>query len=69
MFHSARDASKAALMALRDLLAADGDPRRIIDVQWCTAHLASLGVVELSRADYLALLPGVLSAPLPKQWA
>ena len=69
MFHSARDASKAALVALRDLLAADGDPRRIIDVQWCTDHLASLGVVELSRADYLALLPGVLRAPLPKQWA
>ena len=35
-------------------------PRRLVDVQWSTPHLASLGVVEIDRADYLA--PGV---PLP----
>jgi leucyl/phenylalanyl-tRNA---protein transferase len=69
MFHTARDASKAALVALRDLLAADGDPRRLIDVQWRTDHLATLGVSEVSRQDYLEALPEVLSAPLPQRWA
>ncbi|WP_404387221.1 leucyl/phenylalanyl-tRNA--protein transferase [Humibacillus xanthopallidus] len=69
MFHTARDASKAALVALRDLLAADGDPRRLIDVQWRTDHLATLGVSEVSRDDYLRGLPDVLSAPLPRPWA
>jgi leucyl/phenylalanyl-tRNA---protein transferase len=69
MFHTVRDASKAALVALRDVLAADHDPRRLIDVQWRTDHLASLGVTEVSRADYLRRLPEVLSAPLPSPWA
>jgi Leu/Phe-tRNA-protein transferase len=25
-------------------------------VQWCTEHLASLGAIEVSRAQYLKLL-------------
>jgi leucyl/phenylalanyl-tRNA--protein transferase len=69
MFHTMRDASKAALVGLRELLAADGDPRRLIDVQWRTDHLATLGVTEMSREDYLRGLPEVLSAPLPQVWA
>lgn len=69
MFHHVRDASKAALVGLRDLLVADGDPRRLIDVQWQTPHLATLGVREVPRADYLAMLPDVLKAPLPACWA
>ena len=28
----------------------------LLDVQWCTPHLASLGVVEVPRREYLALL-------------
>ena len=28
----------------------------LLDVQWCTEHLASLGAVEVPRADYLVLL-------------
>ena len=68
-FHTVRDASKVALVALRDLLAADADPRRLIDVQWQTDHLATLGVSEMSREDYLSVLPEVLSAPLPAPWA
>jgi leucyl/phenylalanyl-tRNA--protein transferase len=55
-FHLATDASKVAVVALADLLAADGDPRRVIDVQWCTEHLASLGAVEVSRPAYLRAL-------------
>ena len=66
MFHTARDASKAALVALRDLLAADGDPRRLIDVQWRTDHLATLGVErDVARGLPREGCPDVLSAPLP----
>ena len=67
-FHRATDASKVAVVALADLLAADGRPGRLVDVQWRTEHLARLGVVEVGRAQYLALsarareLPPVLSA-------
>jgi leucyl/phenylalanyl-tRNA--protein transferase len=60
-FHVRTDASKVAVVALADLLAADGDPRRIIDVQWCTDHLASLGAVEVPRPVYLQALPGALA--------
>jgi leucyl/phenylalanyl-tRNA--protein transferase len=60
-FHVRTDASKVAVVALADLLAADGDPRRIIDVQWCTEHLASLGGVEVPRPVYLRALPGALA--------
>ena len=69
MFHRVRDASKVALMALHDLLAADGDPRRLIDVQWRTDHLATLGITEVSRDEYRRLLSAALEAPLPDQWA
>ncbi len=36
---------------------------RLLDVQWRTEHLASLGVVEVGRDDYLDLLERAL--PLP----
>jgi leucyl/phenylalanyl-tRNA--protein transferase len=65
MFHIATDASKCALVGLADLVFADGDPRRIIDVQWVTPHLASLGVSEIDRSDYLARLERSLPLPLP----
>ncbi len=68
MFHRVTDASKVALVALRELITADGDPRRIIDVQWVTPHLASLGVREVPRAAYLGLLRETLEAPLPAPW-
>ena len=65
MFHTATDASKCALVGLVDLAFADGDPCRIIDVQWSTPHLASLGVSEVPRSDYLARLERSLQLPLP----
>ncbi|HEX4868096.1 MAG TPA: leucyl/phenylalanyl-tRNA--protein transferase [Acidimicrobiales bacterium] len=68
MFHRRTDASKVALVGLVDLLAADGDPRRLLDVQWRTEHLATLGVVEVPRRRYLALLEQALDAPLPEPW-
>lgn|SRR6056297_1140271 len=62
MFHRERDASKVALVALVELLRACPGPR-LIDVQWCTEHLASLGVVEIPRVAYLDRLPTVLASP------
>jgi leucyl/phenylalanyl-tRNA---protein transferase len=69
MFHRARDASKVALMGLVELLSDMNAGRRLIDVQWSTPHLASLGVEEIPRADYLARLPALLAAPLPDGFA
>ena len=66
MFHRETDASKAAVAAVVDLVTADGDPRRLVDVQWRTPHLASLGVTEVSREEYLRLLATALTAPLPE---
>lgn len=68
MFHRRRDASKAALVGLVELLRSDADPRRLLDVQWCTDHLATLGVVEVSRSTYLRRLAQALEAPLPAPW-
>lgn len=63
MFHRATDASKVALWELASRWYADGDPRRIIDVQWRTPHLGSLGVVEWPRRRYLERLPEALAVP------
>lgn len=65
MFHRATDASKCALVGLAHLVFADGDPRRIIDVQWATPHLASLGVTEMPRTGYLGRLKRSLPLPVP----
>jgi len=66
MFHHATDASKCALVGLCDLVFADGEPRRLIDVQWVTPHLASLGVVGVRRSDYVARLQRALLVPPPE---
>ena len=60
MFSRATDASKVALVGLVDVLGADGDPRRLLDVQWRTDHLATLGVLEVSRSEYLRRLERAL---------
>ncbi len=54
MFHGATDASKVALVALHEWLLDTGG--QLLDVQWCTEHLASLGAVEIPRDHYLDLL-------------
>jgi leucyl/phenylalanyl-tRNA--protein transferase len=54
MFHRERDASKVALVELvnrLDLYGAD-----LLDVQWTTHHLRSLGAVDVPRDKYLELL-------------
>jgi leucyl/phenylalanyl-tRNA--protein transferase len=65
MFHHVTDASKAAVVAMAGFVFADGDPRRIIDVQWATDHLRTLGVVTIPREEYLRRLAVALAAPPP----
>ena len=52
MFHRQRDASKVALMGLVEIMRQRG--MTLLDVQWCTDHLASLGAIAIPRGDYLA---------------
>lgn len=67
MFHRERDASKVALVALVEVLRAASDPGdRLLDVQWRTPHLASLGVVDIPRQEYLDRLARALELPLPQ---
>jgi leucyl/phenylalanyl-tRNA--protein transferase len=66
MFHHERDASKVTLVALVDALN-DGRPR-LLDVQWRTDHLASLGVIEVPRQDYLIRLDEALIQPHPPKF-
>src|SRR3954451_6444536 len=61
MFHRETDASKVALVALVDLLREQSEESRLRDVQWQTPHLASLGVVQIGRREYLDRLPGAPS--------
>jgi leucyl/phenylalanyl-tRNA--protein transferase len=61
MFHRRRDASKVALVGLVELLLAGGVV--LLDVQWRTDHLASLGAVEVPRDEYLDLLADAIGRP------
>lgn len=68
MFHDpvrGRDASKVALLRLVGVLS-DGH-NRLLDVQWCTDHLASLGALEIPRDTYLTRLDAALDQP-PVDW-
>jgi leucyl/phenylalanyl-tRNA---protein transferase len=60
MFHTATDASKTALVALVEWLDATG--AELLDVQWVTDHLASLGAVAVARPEYLARLGAAVTA-------
>jgi leucyl/phenylalanyl-tRNA--protein transferase len=68
MFQRRTDASKAALVALVEVLR-NGVAGRLLDVQWQTDHLASLGAVEVPRHHYLALLERAVDLSLPELWA
>jgi len=59
MFNRRADAAKVALVHLVERLRAGG--ATLLDVQWSTPHLASLGAVELSRPGYLARLDEALA--------
>ncbi len=51
MFSIGRDASKVALVALVDQLRTAGVS--LLDVQWTTPHLTSLGAIDMPRDQYL----------------
>lgn len=67
MFSRERDASKVALAWLVAALRTGGT--RLLDCQFMTSHLASLGAIEISQNHYLELLAEAQSAgeapPLP----
>jgi leucyl/phenylalanyl-tRNA--protein transferase len=66
MFHRAPDASKVALVGLVELLREAG--ATLLDVQWVTPHLASLGAVEIPRRRYLELVADAVAQPNLRVW-
>jgi leucyl/phenylalanyl-tRNA--protein transferase len=64
MFHRATDASKVALVGLVEQFRAGGGA--LLDVQWTTDHLASLGAVDVPRRRYLELLADAVRRPEPE---
>ena len=60
MFHRRTDASKMAMAHLVERLNAGGF--QLLDTQFLTDHLASLGGIEIPRADYEDRLSQALSA-------
>ncbi len=65
MFHWQVDASKVALVGLVSILRDAGAAGRVLDVQWATPHLASLGAVAVSRVEYHRRLSVALDRPQP----
>jgi leucyl/phenylalanyl-tRNA--protein transferase len=59
MFHLSRDASKVALMALVDIMRSAR--MTLLDAQWPTPHLTSLGGMAIPRRDYLARLAAAIT--------
>lgn len=65
MFHRRTDASKVALVRLVQLL----DHRSaLLDVQWVTPHLASLGAINIDRMAYCAALRAAVDQPAPAEF-
>ena len=62
MFHRRTDASKAALVALRDHMVERG--LSVIDAQLPTAHLLSMGAQSIPRAGFLDLLAHLREHPV-----
>ena len=66
MFHRATDASKVALVGLVERLRAAGVV--LLDVQWATDHLRSLGAIDVPRAEYHRRLEEALTVPAANCW-
>ena len=68
MFHRQRDASKVALVHLAARLRKGG--YSLLDTQFVTPHLASLGAIEVSRPRYRMMLQDALrDSPDVQTWA
>ena len=68
MFHRQTDASKVAFVGLIEILRAAPGEARLLDVQWATPHLKSLGAIEVSRPRYHDLLHTALGLSQPKEF-
>jgi leucyl/phenylalanyl-tRNA--protein transferase len=62
MFHTATGASKVALHALVERMRARG--MALLEVQFLTPHLRTLGAVEIPREEYLRRLRAALRRPV-----
>lgn len=58
MFYRVTDASKVALVHLVAWLRTSG--ATLLDVQWTTPHLVSLGAIDVPRHEYLTLLAAAI---------
>ena len=67
MVSLAPDASKVALLRLVEALGGvpGHEEGRVLDVQWATDHLRTLGAVELPRRTYVAALGRATALPPP----
>lgn len=68
MFHYATDASKACLVGLVECMSRGGG-EWLIDTQWQTEHLSTLGVQRVSREEYSALLEVALRQQTSPAWS
>lgn len=66
MFHTKRDASKVALMYLMEIAHKMGIT--LIDAQWMTDHLESLGAIVVTRTQYHKLLRESLKVEPRQTW-
>lgn len=64
MFHRRTDASKVALVGLVGRMSSLDD--WLVDTQWQTPHLASLGVRAMPRVTYLTAIEGLVDGETPR---
>ena len=68
MFHRVRGRLKGRAGPAGRQTSAEGGVPRLLDVQWVTQHLASLGAVEIPRDEYQRRLAMALVEPAPAAW-
>tara|TARA_B110000977_G_scaffold178816_1_gene236810 strand:- start:396 stop:752 length:357 start_codon:yes stop_codon:yes gene_type:complete len=66
MFHTVTDASKVAFAHLNRLMLAHGSP--MIDCQMDNPHLRTLGLREISRDDFIAIVDVYAQPDLQIDW-
>ena len=69
MFHRRTGGSKAAVAGLVELLSDKYAAERVLDIQWVTDHLATLGATTLPRKRFLRRLERALELPLPEAFS
>lgn len=68
MFHWRTDASKAAVSGLVEIMRDEPDEPRLLDVQWTTPHLESLGAIDVPRTAYARRLGRALATSFPTRF-